>query len=110
MRNDMSFFNETEDEWIDNLQCDLCFSKSLNNFSDFDNEWKLSSDDDDDDDDDRDIEGSDCSESINDCDYEKKGNISKNKKKKYGFDIDVAPDITETNTLFSYERKGLFYV
>jgi hypothetical protein len=34
----MSFFNETEDEWIDNLQCDLCFSKSLNNFSDFDNE------------------------------------------------------------------------
>jgi hypothetical protein len=73
----MSFFNETEDEWIDNLQCDLCFSKSLNNFSDFDNEWKLSSDDDDDDDD-REIEGSDCSESINDCDDEKKGNISKN--------------------------------
>jgi hypothetical protein len=101
----MSFFNETEDEWIDNLQCDLCFSKSLNNFSDFDNEWKLSSDDDDD----RYIEGSDWSESINDCDDEKKGNISKNKKK-YEFDIDVAPDIAETNTLFSYERKGLFYV
>lgn len=70
MRNDLSFFNETEDEQIDNLQYDVCFSKTLNSFSDFDNEWKRSSDDDDDDD--RDIEGSDCSESINDYDNDKK--------------------------------------
>lgn len=41
------FINETKDEWIDSLEGDLPFGKSLDDCSELDNKWKISYDEDD---------------------------------------------------------------
>lgn len=41
------FINETKDEWIDSLEGDLAFGKSLDDCSKLDNKWKISYDEDD---------------------------------------------------------------